>query len=146
MRGTWATSARTAASSLKVGSFVQVTAASLIMRASPDTSARKVGKVAQGARLRIVGGPRSRDGFTWHQVVGPLKEWGPVATSTRSGAWIATKSGSGSRVKVIRAPNTTTLDVLVDDLAIGAVEVVKATRATSTGAPSTLAARLLARR
>ena len=124
--------------SLKVGSFVRVTAATLTLRASPDTSARKVGKVAAGARLRIVGGPRSRDGSTWYQVVGPLKEWGPVATSTRSGAWVTTKSGSRSRVKVVRAPNTTTLDVLVDDLAIGAVDVVKATKATSTGSPSAL--------
>ena len=112
----------------------------LAMRASPDTSARKVGTVAEGSRLRIVGGPRSRDGYTWHQVVGPLKEWGPVSTSTRSGAWVATGSPTGSRVRLVRAPNTTTLDVLVDDLAIGAVDVVKATRATSTGSPSTLPA------
>ncbi len=131
---------RARVASLRRGSFVRVTAPSLTMRASPDTSARSVGKVAEGARLRIVGGPRSRDGYTWHQVVGPLKEWGPVATSTRSGAWVATRSGSGVRVKVVPAPNTTTLDVLVDDLAIGAVDAIKATKATSAGLPSRLPA------
>ncbi|MET1231553.1 MAG: FlgD immunoglobulin-like domain containing protein [Candidatus Limnocylindrales bacterium] len=126
--------------SLRSGSFVRVTAASLTMRAAPNTSARKVGKAAEGARLRIVGGPRSKDGYTWHKVVGPLKEWGPVATSTRSGAWVATRSGSGAQVKVVPAPNTTTLDVLVDDLGIGAVDTIRATKATSAGRPSTLPA------
>ena len=43
-------------------------------------------------------------------------------------------------MKVVPAPNSTTLDVLVDDLAIGAVDAVKATKASSTGSPSTLAA------
>jgi spore germination protein YaaH/flagellar hook assembly protein FlgD len=130
---------RSSIGSLKVGSFVQAKA-DLTMRASPDTSARRVGTAARGARLRIAGGPRSRDGHVWHQVVGPLKEWGPVSTSTRSAVWVATGSRSGSRVKVVRAPNTTTLDVLVDGLAIGAVDLVKATKATSTGRPSALPA------
>ncbi len=131
---------RASVGNVKVGSFVRVIADALTLRASPDSSARKVGRVARGDRLRIVGGPRSRDGSTWYEVVGPLKEWAPVATRTRSNVWVATSSGSGSRVKVVRAPNTTSLDVLIDDLAIGAVDMVKATRATSTGTRSALSA------
>ena len=131
---------RVSAGPLKVGAFLRVTADSLVLRASPDASARKVGTVAAGARLRIVGGPRTRDGYTWHKVVGPLKEWGPVATSTRSGVWVATASGARARVKVVPAPNTTTLDVLIGELAIGAVDAVKAAKATSTGLPSRLTA------
>ena len=131
---------RASSAALKVGAFVRVTADALTLRASADSSARKVGRVVDGGRLRIAGGPRTRDGSTWYEVVGPLKEWGPVATSTRTNAWVATSSGSGSRVKVVRAPNTTSLDVLIDDLAIGAVDLIKATRATSTGAPSALPA------
>ena len=131
---------RAGVGALKVGSFVRVTAHALTMRASPDSSARKVGRVVLGDRLRIVGGPRSRDGSIWYKVVGPLKEWGPVAMSTRSNVWVATSSGSSARVKVVRAPNTTSLDVLIDDLAIGAVDLVRATRARATGTPSAMSA------
>ncbi len=89
---------------LAVGGFGIVRRDGLIVRASADTSARKVGTVRAGARLAIVGGPRTADGSRWFQVTGPLTEWNAVRPAIRGG-WIAVKTGSRVLVAPTTAPN-----------------------------------------
>ena len=97
------TTTRTPAT-LSVGGFGIVRRDGLIVRASADTSARKVGTVRAGARLAIVGGPRTADGSRWLRVTGPLTEWNAVRPAIRGG-WIAVKTGSRVLVAPTTAPN-----------------------------------------
>lgn len=73
---------------IKVGGFATVLVDGLRMRADPTTGAAVMTTLPDGAALQVIGGPRSGEGYTWFQVAGPIKQWGPV-DQPQVGGWIA---------------------------------------------------------
>jgi flagellar hook assembly protein FlgD len=57
---------------IAVGGFGTVRVDGLAVRAAPDTSASRLGSLSANNLVAIVGGPRSADGSTWYQVLGPI--------------------------------------------------------------------------
>ncbi len=57
---------------ITVGGWVQVvnTKTGLRVRSAPSASGRRLMVVPDGTKLRVVGGPRQADGYTWWQVEG----------------------------------------------------------------------------
>lgn len=117
--GPWNTTAAwRAAPQLAVGAFGAVTSDNLSMRVAPDTAAAKVGEFAAGDIVSIVGGPTSADGYTWWQVSGPLREW-PAVSPIDEGMWVAAGTAADPWLVASRAPNSTFVDPVIADLAIG---------------------------
>jgi flagellar hook assembly protein FlgD len=116
----WNVAATTAAagSALRVGGFGLVRIDGLSMRATADTSSTRVGTFDSGAVVAIVGGPRSGDGYTWFQVVGPLREWGAVSATGVPG-WVATGGSGATWLSPAKAPNATRVNSALGDLAFG---------------------------
>ncbi len=114
-----AASRPSATPSLAVGGFGVVLIDGLSIRSAPTTAATLVGTYGRGNILAIVGGPRTADGFTWFQVVGPLAEWGAVS-ATRGAAWVATSGAGASMVAPAKPPNGTAIGAAVGGLAFGA--------------------------
>ena len=103
---------------LAIGGFGRVVADGVGQRVSPDTSSLRVASLAAGARVAIIAGPVSADGYTWYEVTGPLTEWNTV-NFTRSGVWMAVRSTTETFVAAVTAPNATLVDAGVDGLTFG---------------------------
>ncbi len=100
---------------LAVGGFGVVRLDRVGVRSAPDASAARIARVSSGALLAIVGGPKTADGFTWYQVVGPLTEWTALRPVIRGG-WIAARSGGQVVVAPAKAPNATRIDAYLGHL------------------------------
>jgi hypothetical protein len=87
---------------ITVGGFATVVTDGLRMRSSPTTGASIMTTLADGAALRVIGGPVSAEGYLWFQVAGPVRQWGPV-DSMNIGGWVAA-SGNGVTNAVPRSP------------------------------------------
>ena len=68
--------------------------------------------------VAIIGGPRSADGYTWYQVVGPLREWGLVRPLDGSG-WVAASGAGTTRLSPVKAPNTTRIAAALGHVGFG---------------------------
>ena len=59
---------------------VRGTDACLNVREAPKTGARRLGCLAEGTAVKVVGGPSTGDGFTWYQI--------ERAGSLEKGGWV----------------------------------------------------------
>jgi hypothetical protein len=104
--------------SLTVGGFGVVKADSLHMRSKADTSGTSMTTLHKNDVVAIIGGPRSGGGYTWYQVIGPVRQWGTVDFA-QIGGWVAA-SGSGSTYLAPRAaPYSTRVNAGISDYAVG---------------------------
>ncbi|HUG29601.1 MAG TPA: glycosyl hydrolase family 18 protein [Candidatus Limnocylindria bacterium] len=83
-----------APASIEVGGFATVLVDGLKMRASASTGGSIMTYLSDGDALQVIGGPVTGDGYTWYQVAGPVRQWGPV-DAMQIGGWIAA-SGNGA--------------------------------------------------
>ena len=81
--------------SITVGGFATVLTNGLRLRAAPSTGADVMTLLGAGDALQVVGGPRVAGGYTWFQVVGPVRQWSLVDT-VQVGGWVAA-FGNGYR-------------------------------------------------
>jgi spore germination protein YaaH len=88
--------------SLRVGGFGTVIVDGLKLRSSASTGAAITTTLSVGTALQLTGGPVQRDGYTWFQVSGPMRQWGPVAP-VQVGGWVAAY-GNGLTHVVPRRP------------------------------------------
>ena len=88
---------------IAVGGFGTVRVDGLAVRAAPDTSATRLGSLSANNLVAIVGGPRSADGSTWYQVLGPISEWSAIHPRFRG--WAAVRTGSRASVAPAGPPN-----------------------------------------
>jgi hypothetical protein len=87
--GSWnVSSVYDATPSIAVGGFGKVATDGLAFRTGPGTDATKLGSLDAGTILAITSGPVSADGYSWYEVVQPIREWGPV-TFVERGVWVA---------------------------------------------------------
>ena len=93
---------RGAPGSLAVGGFGRVIIDGLKMRSSPSTGGEIMTTLRAGTALQLIGGPVRREGYTWFQVSGPMRQWGPVAP-VQVGGWVAAY-GNGATHLVPRRP------------------------------------------
>jgi spore germination protein YaaH len=93
---------RTVPGSLKVGGFGRVIIDGLKMRSSPSTGGTIMTTLGARTALQLTGGPVQRDGYTWFQVSGPMRQWGAVAP-IQAGGWVAAY-GNGATHLVPRRP------------------------------------------
>lgn len=116
----WNVAASTAAagSALRVGAFGVVRVDGLSIRAAADTSATKLGTYDSGTIVAIIGGPTSAGGYTWYQVLGPIREWGPVSPLAAPGWVVAGVTGS-TWLSPAKAPNATRIGAALGDLGFG---------------------------
>ena len=77
-----------ATASIEVGGFATVLVDGLRMRASASTGGSVMTTLSDGDALHVIGGPVTGEGYTWYQVAGPVKHWGPV-DPMQVGGWIA---------------------------------------------------------
>jgi spore germination protein YaaH len=82
-----------APASIAVGGFATVLVDGLRMRANAGTTGDLITTLAAGDALQVIGGPVSADGYSWWQVSGPVRQWGPV-DAMQIGGWVAA-SGNG---------------------------------------------------
>ena len=87
---------------IRVGGFATVLVDGLRIRVSPSTGAAVMATLAKGAVLQVIGGPTTSGGYTWFQVAGPIRQWGPV-DQPQVGGWIAA-SGNGVKNAAPRRP------------------------------------------
>lgn len=95
--------------SLAVGGFGQVIVDGLKMRSSPSTDGQIMTTLRAGTALRLIGGPVQRDGYTWFQVSGPMRQWAPV-TQIQVGGWVAAYGSGVTHVVPRRAIYATHVD------------------------------------
>ena len=88
--------------SITVGGFATVLLDGLRLRASASTGAAVMTTFNEGDVVHVIGGPSSGEGYTWYQVAGPVRQWGPV-DSMQVGGWVAA-SGNGATNVSPRAP------------------------------------------
>lgn len=79
---------------ISVGGFANVLVDGLRLRTAPSAAASIMTTLSAGDALQVIGGPTSAEGYTWFQVAGPVKQWGPV-DPMQVGGWIAA-SGNGA--------------------------------------------------
>ncbi|HEY3190770.1 MAG TPA: SH3 domain-containing protein, partial [Solirubrobacteraceae bacterium] len=91
-----------APSAIGVGGFATVVIDGLRLRAAPSTDAEVMTRFAAGDALQVIGGPASGNGYTWYQVAGPVRQWGPV-DSMQVGGWVAA-FGNGVTNAAPRSP------------------------------------------
>jgi spore germination protein YaaH len=85
----------TTPASISVGGFATVLTNGLRLRAAPSTGADVMTLLGAGDALQVVGGPRIAGGYTWFQVVGPVRQWSLV-DAVQVGGWVAA-FGNGYR-------------------------------------------------
>lgn len=73
---------------IAAGGFATVVVDELRMRSSPSTAASVMTRLHDGDALKVIGGPKVAGGYTWFQVTGPIRQWGPV-DRPQVGGWIA---------------------------------------------------------
>jgi spore germination protein YaaH len=95
--------------SLAVGGFGRVIVDGLKMRSSPSTGGAIMTTLRAGTALQLIGGPVQRDGYTWFQVSGPMRQWGPVAP-IQVGGWVAAYGNGVTHVVPRRAIYATRVD------------------------------------
>ena len=71
-----------------VGGFATVVTEGLRLREAPTTSADVMTTFHDGDALQVIGGPVRAEGYTWYQVDGPIRQWGPV-DGLQFGGWVA---------------------------------------------------------
>ena len=76
------------------GGFGTVVTDGLRMRSNATTGGTVMTTLSKGDAVSIIGGPRTGEGYTWYQVVGPVRQWGTVDYA-QIGGWVAA-SGNGS--------------------------------------------------
>jgi len=81
--------------SIAVGGFATVLTNGLRLRVAPSTGAAVMTLLGAGDALQVVGGPRLAAGYTWFQVVGPVRQWSLV-DPVQVGGWVAA-FGNGYR-------------------------------------------------
>jgi hypothetical protein len=134
--GDWAVATLWSASpALAAGGFARVAVSSLNLRASPGTTAAKVGSLASGTIVALTDGPRDAGGARWFQVTAPVREWGPVG-AVQSGGWAAASGGDTAYLVPVQAPNATTVVPAIGNLTLTPVASVGALA----GADGTVAA------
>ena len=99
-------SATAVPAAIEVGGYAAVVVDGLRMRANPATDATAMTTLPAGAALHVIGGPVTGAGYTWWQVVGPLKQWAPVET-VQVGGWIAASGNGVTNAVARRAPYVT---------------------------------------
>jgi spore germination protein YaaH/flagellar hook assembly protein FlgD len=127
---------RATAAPLGPGAFGRVAATGLSMRASPDTSALKIGSLVQGQLVNILVGPVEALGYHWYEVAAPVTEWGTAASGVMAGAWVAGGTASSDYLTAIPAPNTTAVAPVVLGTGLGAIDQPTLTSATDAGPTS----------
>jgi hypothetical protein len=88
--------------SITVGAFATVVSAWLRLRAAPSTSAPVLAFLDGGDALRVIGGPKRANGYTWYQVAAPIRQWGVVG-APQVGGWVAVQ-GNGVTNVAPRSP------------------------------------------
>ena len=83
--------------SLAIGGWGVVVTDGLRLRGGPSTGASIMTTLSAGDALRIIGGPRFADGYTWFQVAGPVRQWSPV-DPMQVGGWVAAFGGGVTNV------------------------------------------------
>jgi spore germination protein YaaH len=73
---------------ITVGSFATVLTDGLRLRVAPSTDAAVMTTFDDGDALQVIAGPARRDGYTWYEVAGPVRQWGPV-DALQVGGWVA---------------------------------------------------------
>ncbi len=117
--GAWvAVPTAVAGRSLKVGGFGSVRIDGLSVRAAPATTAERVGAVSTGNIVAITGGPVEADGYTWHRIRGPLRDW-PASATVHTDKWVATSSPSEVYVKPATGPHQTRVAGQITGLTFG---------------------------
>lgn len=130
--GTWnVTSTWSASPSLGVGGFGRVVTDGLSYRTGPGTSASKLGTLPAGTIVAVTGGPKSADGYTWYEVIQPIREWAPVSFVER-GVWVAARSSTTTHVAAHRAPNSTTVSAGLRGLGFGSGDSALSSGSTPT--------------
>ncbi len=100
---------------LATGGFARVAVDALAVRAGPDPTAQKLDSLAIGSLVAITGGPVAAGGYTWYQVMEPIREW-PAVAPVLSGVWVAAGSGTTAYLTPAPAPNTTTVGAAGPDV------------------------------
>ena len=104
--------------SLAAGAFGTVAADPLNVRSAAGTSAAIVGSLHAGDVVRLTGGPTTANGYTWYEVTGPLREWGPVS-EPMSDVWVAASGAATPYVVPRQPPNVSTVDAGIAGLRLG---------------------------
>jgi spore germination protein YaaH len=102
---------------IAVGGFASVLVDGLRMRTSPNTGAAVMTTLSAGDALRVVGGPVTGEGYTWWQVTGPVRQWGPV-DPMQVGGWIAAAGNGSTYAGPRRAVYATRVDAGIVDMTL----------------------------
>jgi spore germination protein YaaH len=103
---------------LKVGGFGSVRMDGLSVRAAASTTAERVGAVSTGNVVAITGGPVAADGYTWHRIRGPLRDW-PASGTVHTDKWVATSSAAEVYVSPAPGPHQTRVVGQITGLTFG---------------------------
>jgi spore germination protein YaaH/flagellar hook assembly protein FlgD len=106
------------APALAAGGFATVIVDALSVRGQPTTAGSIVARLSTGDIVALTDGPVSADGYTWYQMTGPLKTWGPTVP-VWSGNWIAVKSSRSTYATARMAPNSTVVQAGISGLSFG---------------------------
>jgi hypothetical protein len=98
-------------STLAVGGFARVIPAALNVRSGAGTGYAVLDQVTAGARLGVLSGPVSADGYQWYRVQFGFAEW-PSADYPRYG-WVAAGSVGDPYLVPAPAPSVTLLNPLI---------------------------------
>ena len=99
---------------LSAATFARVSATSLNVRSGPGTGYAVLATLSQGARVELIDGPTSADGYSWWRVQFGFAEW-PSSDYPRIG-YVAAGSGPDAYIVPAKAPTITKLDPFVADL------------------------------
>jgi spore germination protein YaaH len=103
--------------SVAPGGFANVLVDGLRMRSSPSTDAAIMATLSAGDALQVLGGPVSGEGYTWFEVAGPVRQWGPV-DPMQVGGWVAVSGNGATNAAPRRAVYATHVDAGITGLRI----------------------------